>query len=136
MKILVAVISDKNSDNLSNGTMKWAGRAGFNTRLFLPNKRQVKKYLTAIDNLNYDHYLDLPYTVIETGDPMKYAKKEGYDLLVTLPDNIEFWGKSKNADKTVIDYAVSIGRARVWFAFHPKTTIKQLSHNAYMERVK
>lgn len=135
MKILVAIKSDKNSETVLE-TLAWVGRAGFNTRIFIPDKRQLSKYQKAIDDANYHHFLSLPYTMIEFGDPLKYAEKEGYDLLVTIPDSLKRWGRTRNEDKNVIDYAVALGEARVAFGQDPEMKLKKFKNGTTMQRVR
>lgn len=128
-------MSDKNSETLTDNTLKWAGRGGFNTRIFIPDKRQLSKYQKAVEDANYRYYLSLPYTVIEYGDPLKYAKKEGYDLLVKLPDDLPYWGKNDDPDKTVLEYSVEIGEQRVSFSKVSKRLFYKFKNGATIQRV-
>jgi len=135
MKILAAIVSDKNSEVLVDNTLKWAGRAGFNMRIFIPDKRQLSKYQKAIDDANYRYYLDIPYTCIETGDPLKYAIDEGYDLLVLLPDNLPNWGKSKHEDLTVLQYQEEVSVQRGLFDKYKKRDFKKFKNGASIQRI-
>lgn len=128
-------MSDKNSETLIDNTLKWAGRGGFNTRVFIPDKRQLSKYQKAVEEANYRYYLSVPYSVIEFGDPLKYAKKEGYDLLVKIPDNLSEWGKSKDPDKTVLEYSVGVGEQRASFSQHSKRKFYKFKNGATIQRV-
>lgn len=135
MKILAAIQSDKNATIMQDYTLRWAARAGYNMRIFIPDKRQLQKYEKAIEDANYHHYLALPNTIIETGDPLEYAKKEGYDLLIYLPDNLEYWNKKGGQDLTHIYYAEDVGKARVLFSNNPKKKSHKFRNGAEMVRV-
>lgn len=135
MKILIAIISDKNSEALTDHTLKWAGRGGFNTRIFIPDKRQLSKYQKAVEEANYRYYLSLPYTIIEYGDPLKYAKKEGYDLLVKIPDNLAYWGDNEDPDRTVLDYSVEVGEQRVLFSKYDDRKFYKFKNGSSIQRV-
>lgn len=135
MRILVAIKSDKNSETLSHNTLRWAGRAGYNLRVFIPDNRQLSKYQKAIDDVNYHYYMDIPYTVIEKGDPLEYAKREGYDLLVLLPDDLPQWGKTRHPDLTVLKYANDIGAQRLLFSKYKKRDFKKFPNGASIQRV-
>lgn len=123
MRILVAVIGKRSTD-----TLKWAARAGFNLRVFVKNK-SVAKWERRILDLNYDQYLDLPLTVIETQEPEEFAKENGFDLLVMLPDNLKKWDEADSIDGTVYHYQKDIGIARKEFADQPELQEKLLHLN-------
>jgi hypothetical protein len=135
MKILAAIVSDKNSEALVTNTLRWAGRAGFNMRIFIPDKRQLNKYMKAVDDANYKYYLDIPYTCIETGDPLEFAKREGFDLLVKLPDDLKYWGISEHEDLTVLQYQEEISQQRGLFSKYPKRLFKIFPNKASIQRV-
>lgn len=137
MKILVAIESSKNSDELTHTTLRWASRGGFNTRVFIPDKRQLDKYKRAIEEVNYHYYVDLPYEIIVPNQkPMDFAREEGYDLLVYLPDSLLDWRTVGDDDKTVIDYAEDLATARSKFGNIPELNIFQFMNGVKMVRVK
>lgn len=138
MKILVAVVTDKNYDEFAHTTLRWASRAGFNMRVFVPTYWQRHKYKAAVDEANYEYYLSVPHSILVVRQqPMDYARKEGYDLLVTLPDNLIQWSPDAayDNDKTVIDYAESLGKVRSSFSKNKRKQIHKWPNGARMERV-
>lgn len=138
MKILVAIESSgsNNAEQMAHTTLRWAGRSGFNTRIFVPNRRGFEKYEKAIEEANYHYLLSIPYScIIVKQDPAKYAEKEGYDLLLRIPDDLLDWRTKKDDDKTVIDYAEDVGAARVEFGTKPDMQEKIFPNGAIMTRV-
>lgn len=114
MRILVAIESSENANTLAKTTLRWAPRAGYNMRIFIPDTGQLSDYQEAIAKANYDEYLDMHDGMIIIGqDPRQYAKQNGFDLLLLLPDNLASWGRKRNLDKMIIEYAKDVGSARV-----------------------
>lgn len=135
MKILVAIVS-KGAESLGHTTLRWAPRAGFNLRIFIPNEARLSDYQQVIEQANYDWYLDLPYTVLVPGaDPEGFAKAEGYDLLLTLSDHMKLWKKGDGYDGTVLHYATDVGKARVAFAKDSKLMRKRFNNGCEMVRL-
>lgn len=136
MKILVAIQSSENPVTLSKTTLRWAARAGYNMRIFVPDESQVEQYQEAIADANHNWYLDLPPTVVIGNKAAKeFAKEESFDLIVYLPDNLRKWNPKLTHDKNVIDYAVDLGAARVKFGSDPKKKLEKFINGALMERV-
>lgn len=138
MKILVVIQSSgsKFADQMAHTTLRWAGRSGFNTRIFVPNRRGFARYEKAVEDANYNYLLSIPYScIIVKTDPLEYAKAEGYDLIVYLPENLVDWRTSRNDDKTVADYAEDVGAARVAFGKNPDMQEKVFENGAVMRRV-
>lgn len=139
MKILVAIPSSENPDLLANTTLRWAARAGFNLRIFIPDEEQRESYVKSIDDANYDYFLDIPEeAIVSIITPLDYAQEHNFDLLVTLPDSLYDWDKENTlgTDKTVIDYAEAIGAARVLFGQQPELKEHEFGNGAIMTRVK
>lgn len=136
MKILVAIKSNKGAIKLRKNTLVWAARAGYNLRIFIPTPRQLRSYHRMIDQANYDYYLDLIYDVVLVGQNAKeYAKREGYDLLVCLPDDLPRWKKGDGLDGTVLHYITDIGKKRVEFSKNPSKRVASFSNGVKMYRV-
>jgi len=119
MKILVAVIGT-NSTDLFKKTLSWAPRGGFNMRIFISEAEPKEDYLMAIDNANHEYYVDiLPVSIIQGINAAEYAKNEGFDLLVELPDNMASWKPTDSEDGTVYHFAKDVGIARTKLAKYP-----------------
>jgi hypothetical protein len=136
MKILVAIQSDNNAQILAKKTLSWAPRAGFNCRIFIPYEAQRQAYEAIIEDVNYNEYLDLQKSMIEVSlDPKAYAKAEGYNLLLLLPDNLRAWKRNNNRDKMVIDYSIDIGAARKELSDSPKKMKIDFDNGAILKRL-
>lgn len=111
MKILVSIQSD---DVKAVGeTLSWAARAGFNLRLFISNADLKDQFYKMIDELNYEHYLDLQYAmVIAYANPDEFAVNNGFDIHVKLPAGLKRWNKSRIKERMIIEYAADIGKQR------------------------
>lgn len=131
MKILVAVVSP--SGKPADGALRLPGRAGYDFRLFVPkNKRRQAR--EAIEDANYHWYLPTGKEVVYSKlPPLTYALKQGYDLLVTIPDNLEYW--ITDLDNEVADFCTKIGSARLKFSQQPRKRIERLKKGVTMERV-
>lgn len=136
MRILVAIESSENHKKLANGTLKWAARAGFNMRLFVPDEAQAEAYREEIKHLNYNHYLGIPESFVVTGvDPEIYAKEQGYDLILWLPDDLKKWQSKLSHELNVIEYAKDVGAARADFNKDKSKTMHHFKNGAVMRRV-
>lgn len=139
MKILVAIQSSKRAEEMAHTTLRWAARAGFNLRIFIPDNRQRKAYEKYVDDANYHYYFNIPPSVIvaenKEGTPMEYAKREGYDLLVLLPDNLLDYNTVAEDDKTFIEYAEDVAKARVELGMKPDLEQVDLKNDCVMLRV-
>lgn len=142
MKVLVAIESTKRAEEMAHTTLRWAGRAGFDLRVFIPDNRQRKVYERFVDDYNYHYYGFLePEDVVvaksKDGDPMAYAKAKGYDLLVLLPDNLLDYHTIEDDDKSFIEYAEDVGKARTEFGLKPDLEELTLERNSdcVMKRV-
>lgn len=129
MRILIAIDGKKKTD-----TLVWAARAGFNLRVFTDPKK-LADWERKVMELNNDHYLDLPLSVVETGDPLEFAKHNGFDLLVLLPSNLKKWDKTDSEDGTVYHYQKDIGIARSKFGQDPEMLETTFENGAKIIRV-
>lgn len=136
MKILVAITSDNNSNELGETTLVWAARAGFNLRIFIPTEHQRNEYQTMIDDLNHREYLDVSYAaIIAERFPAEFAIENGFDLLLELPDDMPEWNTEKNKDKMVMDFAIDVARARKQFSTNDKKRQHDFNNGAIMQRL-
>lgn len=135
MKLLVAIQSSENAILLARSTLRWAARAGFNTRVFVP-EAQVEEYVKAIQHANYNWRLDLPPSfIVPDTDPAEFARQEGYGLVLLVPDDLFKWDKKFNHEEMVYHYAADVGRARILFAEDKKKMIENFDNGACMVRV-
>ncbi len=138
MKILVAIESDKQAMRMAHTTLRWAARSSYNMRVFIPDNRQRRTYEKAVDDANYHYYFDIPPTVIESNaknTPMEFAKAEGFDLLVTLPDNMLDYRTVQDDDKTFIEFVTDVAAARSLFGKEPELVEVELEQGAKIVRV-
>lgn len=136
MKILVAIESSENPKTLASHTLRWAGRAGFNMRIFIPDEVQRAAYEQAVNEANHNWYLDLPQTVIVAGKtPKEFGKAGGFDLVLYLPDNLRKWTRYANHDLNVMKYATEVAAARVRFGNDPNKKDEHFSNGAIMIRL-
>lgn len=140
MKILAAIKSSKNAEEMAHTTLRWAARAGFDLRIFVPDKRQLKKYKKYLDEYNYYYWgnIDEERSIVTGQEPMDYARENGYALLITLPDNLLDYSVERNDDQTFIDYAEDVAKLRVEFGNNPALMGSKLERNdkCKMERVR
>jgi hypothetical protein len=136
MKILVA-INSTNAKILSDTTLRWVGRLGFEVRVFVP-KNKRKKYLEIVDDTNYQWYLALEpkNTIVSRTDAETYAKQHGFDLLVTIPEHLESWRKKGffKPDEVKRPYE-AIANARGEFSRKPRKRIKRFKNGTVMRRI-
>lgn len=140
MKILTTVKSTGRAEEMAHTTFRWAARAGQDIRIFVP-KKELKAYQAAVDDANYHYYLvsrDEKEIVVSIGNqsPMRYARDNGYDLIVELPDNLLDYSEEQNDDKGVIDFATEVGIARKEISANPKLDRYLLKHGCVVRRVK
>ena len=136
MKIFVAIESSENPKTLSTHTLRWAARAGFNMRIFIPDKSQLPSYLQAIEEANHNWYLALPNTVLVVGaEPKDYARQNGFDLLVSLPQDLRKWNPKANHGLNVLQYAADVGKVRTLFSQQPEKTNHTFPNGAEMVRL-
>ena len=136
MKILIAIESSENPKKLSNSTLRWASRAGFDLRIFIPDDNQLEDYKKAVADANHNWYINVPETaIIVKTTPKQYAKENGYDLLVLLPDDLRKWKRLHSHDRNVLEFATDIGIARLRFSKKPNKKIEVFSNGALMRRV-
>lgn len=136
MKILVAIESSKNDQNIVDQTLSWCPRAGYNIRLFIPDEEQLTPYYNAIDAANHEHYIDMKYSMVVMGEkPADYAKRLGFDLLVLVPDHLTEWKPDDGADGTVLHFASDIAKGRVKFNKDPNKQSIRFSNGARMVRL-
>lgn len=136
MKILVAIESSENPKKLARKVLPWASRAGYDMRIFIPHENQLDDYSMALLEANVDQYLDLQDSMLIPKDkPKEYAKANGYDLLLYLPDDLSRWNDTRIRDKMIIEYAADVGRTRVLFGDKPHKKIYSFPNGAVMYRV-
>lgn len=138
MKLLIAIPSSENAQKLADTTLRWAGRGGYDFKIFVPHGDKYRKdYEAAIDDANYNWYLTIPKAaIVQDVAPYTYAKENGYDLMVILPDDLELWKKRDDFEATAAHYIVDIGEARKLFSENPKKRIvRWRSNGAVMTRV-
>lgn len=112
MKLLVAIPSSKPKE-LETKTLLWAPRAGFELRIFTDPKVKKKRYQAAVEEANYQQFLDVRYSSIITGsDPLTYAQENGFDLLAVLPANLRSWNGNKDRDEMIIQFQADLADAR------------------------
>lgn len=136
MKLLCAIKSEGNHLTIADGTLRWAARAGYDLRIFVP-KVELEPYQEALTDANYNWYLALSKDMlIPDTDPMTYAQVMGYDLLATLPDGMTDWRKRADMERQVFLYCEAIGKGRLQFAENPGKRVKHYANGATMERVR
>lgn len=117
MKVLVAIESSENPKTLAKCALRWAARAGFDLRIFIPGQSQLSEYKEAIDEANYNWYLAIPKNALITElTPSEFAKAQNYDLVLHVPDHLRKWDKKANHELNPYKFAESVGKARLLFA--------------------
>lgn len=137
MKILVAIKSTGKPEECAHTTFRWAARAGFDIRIFVP-KKEVEAYKLGVDDANYHYYLvgrDEADVVVGGTNPMAYAKKHGYDLVALLPDNLLDYKTVEDDDKSMVEFATDAGAARKEFGLKPDLEEVQLENECKVVRV-
>jgi hypothetical protein len=94
------------------GSPLWVSRAGYTTRLLIPDDAELPEYQEAIKDANYQEYLDMADDMLIRGNPLEYAQKHSFDLLVVVPSELKAWNTRKNKDHMIIDFAADIGAVR------------------------
>jgi hypothetical protein len=135
MKVLVAIPSSR-PKQLSQKTLLWAPRAGFELRIFADSNVKKKKYQAAVEEVNYQQFLSVRHNQIVTGsDPLSYAQNEGYDILVILPANLRRWNDTKDSNLMVIEFQKDLAEVRNRMSKDPKFHVKQFDNGARVIRV-
>lgn len=135
MKILVAIESSENPKTLAATTLRWAARAGYDIRIFVPDDSQTDEYQHAIDDANYKWYLDLKESIIVSNTrPLDYAHDNGYDLILYLEDSMHKWKRDINHELNVYEYAKDVGEARMRFNQDSNKDTERFANGAIMER--
>lgn len=112
MKILVAVLCNDPAQ-IEKGSLLWVSRAGFAIKIFVPRGSNRSKFHAAIDEANYQEYLDLRYDMITSKtNALKYAQDKDFDLLVLVPAGLKAWNTRKNKEAMIIDFAADVGAVR------------------------
>lgn len=136
MKILVACKTE-DYKNIGDNILRWAARAGYEFRLFVPYAKH-KRFEKAIKDVNWDYYMALgaSETLVFRDDPEDYAKQNGFDLLVTIPDTLQSWRKGSRAKpEEMALYVKAIGSGRKYFSENPKAKIKRWANGVTMKRI-
>lgn len=136
MKLLMAIESQDNVENIGT-TLAWASRAGYPLRIFI-KESDHEQYETALAIAAAEHYLFFPANTLVVNDkPKAYAKREGFDLLLRLPDQLpSFSGKTKNInlDEEVLLFCKRMGEWRLLFNKNPLRKTKRYN-DITMERI-
>lgn len=135
MRILTA-ITVKKPKELADNALRWVSRAGFDLILFTSPYRR-KAVETAIEDANYHYYCGLADDMIETVfEPVRIAKRGGYDLLLTIPEELQSWYKNTRfKDREIYVFVSSVAAARQRFSNHPRKQFHRFSNGVIMERV-
>lgn len=137
MKILTTIKSTDRAMQFAHTTFRWAARAGFDIRVFVP-AAEVKAYQDGVDDANYHYYLvgrDETDIVVADQEPLAYAAANGYDLIVELPDNLLDYKTVEDDDKSFVEFATDAGAARREFSLKPDLEELQLEGDCVMKRV-
>lgn len=145
MKILAAIEADGSMEKLDM-TLRWASRSGYVVKVFINDNRITEDatrrelsaaYANALADANYHWYLALdPEADLVVGDPMEYARDNGFDLLLRIPEGLELWRRRRHFDGQVFFLCDSAGRARLEFSKKPGMRVKHWRNGAMMERVR
>jgi hypothetical protein len=132
MKLLVAIQSKK-PKQVKDRTLRWAGRAGYDTRIFVP-KGKRGRFILAVQDANYDYYLAVEDSqVIDRQTPMEYAQRHGYDLVLLLPEKLWSWRDDKKfQEDEVVYYVEDVGAARKEFSTKPGLAQYRFPNGAVM----
>lgn len=135
MKLLIAIKSDY-PKRVANDVLRWVGRGGFDVKLFIPSHK-YKQFVNAVADANYHHYLALSNSIIVlNSEPKRYAKLNGYDLLLTVAPDLLSWKSSlRFKDDEIKVFHMAIAEARVMFSKHPNKRIKRFSNGSVLERI-
>jgi hypothetical protein len=135
MKILLAINSEKNHKSIANQSLRLAGRVGYEFRLFTSLKEH-KKYVRAIEEANYHWYLGILRTSVISGQTMyHYAERNGIDLILNVPDNLEIPVDKKAEQRYVIAFCKKVEKYRQRFESGQYKNRRQLGAGVVMERV-
>lgn len=137
MKLLVAIQSKDRAQDLTK-LLSWLGRSGFTTRLFVPED-QWKEYAAGLQNAEFEHYLNLQGFLVISQDPYEYARKNGFDLLVLVPDKIAWlrrrWLRSRTTDGEAMEFGLEVRKARLKFSSDPELRELRLPRNIKVIRL-
>lgn len=134
MKILAAIKVTK-PKKLADNSLRWVSRAGCDLVLFTAPFRH-RKVIDAIWDANYHYYCGLDEDLIAFGKPMNFARNNGYDLLVTVPEDLQSWRKdSRFRPREILYFAEALGKARKQFSQNPNKQIHRWKNGVTMERV-
>jgi len=126
--------SGKTAKGIADSTLRLFGRLGYAHRLFVPI-RQQKKYYQAIKDCNYDWYYGLDKNIVLAGQTAEdHAKRNGFDLLVTIPDDLVI-PVGKAEDRYMIAFSRRIEQARVGFETGEYKKKKALGAGVIMEKI-
>lgn len=136
MKLLVAI--ESSDIKLINKSVRWAGRAGYDLRIFVKGI-DWEPYVDRLKEINMIHYLHLTHKhLVVDSKPMQYAADNGYDLILIIPEKRPaFSGKRKmiDLDAEVPLFAEAVGRARVELGTNPDVDSVTLKRGVTMRRV-
>jgi hypothetical protein len=136
MKILVAINSTNNAKTLSETTLAWAPRAGFELRIIIPHQNELINYIHAVQDANYNHYVGLDIGQVKImKDTEEYARSLHCDLLLELPDDLTAWNDEENDEQMIIDFAADVGAARKRLADRPQDSRVKFKNGAILKRL-
>lgn len=138
MKLLVAI--ESSDIKLINKSVRWAGRAGYDLRIFV-SAYDWEPYVDRLKEINMNHYIHLTKKnlIADWSYGIRhYALDKGYDLIVIIKETRpSFSGKRKmiDIDAEVPKFIEAVGKARVQFSENPELMRLKLSVGVTMERV-
>lgn len=135
VKILLA-IEGKNHKKIADKALRFCGRTGYELRIFCKREKR-SKFIEAIKDANYHWYLALREDqVITKIDPHTYARQNGFDLILFVPDSLNEWRKNSAMKEWELKPMVkAIGSARVEFGKKSDLWTKHFKNGAIMVRV-
>lgn len=121
MKLLLTV--NATTPKKAKVTLAWAGRLGYEKRLFIPKGKRFQ-FRDVIADVNYNNFLDIPLDVIvDRTDPISYADQHNYDLVLILPENMKAW-EDNTDDEGMESFLRDVSTARVELGSTDKKLIK------------
>lgn len=110
---------------------------GFDLKVFV-GRGKKSQFSDVINEVNYQYYLNLKKdTIISRYTAEEYARQCKYDLLLTIPEDLESWRLSRRFKDDEINIAyTAISKARGEFSRKPRKRIKRWANGAIMTRVK
>ena len=135
MKILLAVESENNHKDIANQPLRLLGRVGYQSKIFVPVKQQ-KKYYRAVEDCNYNWYTAIPRTSVLAGQTADdHAKRNKFDLIVRVPDNLDIPVERKAEQRYIIAFCKKLELARAKFNSGEYKKKRTLGAGVTVERI-